>query len=239
MKKLVTCRRLALFTFVLGAASARAQDVAVVAKNHYTVLLDNAYVRVIENTLKPGEKDPMHTHPAGWFYVTQPGTMKVVHGGGRVEMWEAKADRRVVSPVGLAQITEVADARACEVILFLRQAAFHPRDLEREAGRGGDRMREDVCGAGERHRQDELLVACVEARLVTEGERRPDLDPRGAGHERFLETLGRAVSAREPERKPQFTQLREIDGVSLPVNRLARRGELEAGAGRRVVASRR
>jgi hypothetical protein len=36
----------------------------------------------------------MHTHPAGWFYVTQPGTMKVVHGGGRVEMWEAKAGKQ-------------------------------------------------------------------------------------------------------------------------------------------------
>src|ERR1019366_10147543 len=141
------------------------------------------------------------------------------------------------APVGLGQIAEDAVARAKEVILFLRQAAFHPRDLEREAGRGGDRMREDVCGAGERHRQDELLVACVEARLVTEGERRPDLDPRGAGRERLVETLGRAVSARQPERKPQFAELREIDDIPFPVNRLARGGELEAAAGWRVVAS--
>ena len=94
MKKLVTCRSLALFAFVLGATSARAQDVAVVAKGHYKVLVDNAYVRVVENTLKPGEKDPMHTHPAGWFYVTQPGTMKVIHEGGKVEMWGAKAGDR-------------------------------------------------------------------------------------------------------------------------------------------------
>ena len=94
MKKLITCRRLALFAFILGAASARAQDVAVVAKDHYKVLVDNAYVRVVENTLKPGEKDPMHTHPAGWFYVTQPGMMKVVHGDGRVEMWEAKTGKQ-------------------------------------------------------------------------------------------------------------------------------------------------
>ena len=94
MKKLVTGRRLALFAFVLGAASARAQDVAVVAKDHYKVLVDNAYVRVVENTLKPGEKDPMHTHPAGWFYVTQPGTMKVVHSGGKVQMWAAKAGEK-------------------------------------------------------------------------------------------------------------------------------------------------
>jgi quercetin dioxygenase-like cupin family protein len=94
MKKLVTCLGLSLFASVFGAASARAQDVAVVAKDHYKVLVDNAYVRVVENTLKPGEKDPMHTHPAGWFYVTQPGTMKVVHQDGRVEKWEAKAGKQ-------------------------------------------------------------------------------------------------------------------------------------------------
>lgn len=94
MKKLITSRGLALFVFALAAASARAQDVAVVAKSHYKVLVDNAFVRVVENTLKPGEMDPMHTHPAGWFYVTQPGTMKVVHQDGRVEMWEAKAGKR-------------------------------------------------------------------------------------------------------------------------------------------------
>lgn len=94
MKKVVACCWLAFFAFVLAAAPARAQDVAVVAKNHYRVVVDNAHVRVVENTLKPGDKDPMHTHPAGWFYVTQPGTMKVVHENGRVETWEAKAGKQ-------------------------------------------------------------------------------------------------------------------------------------------------
>lgn len=73
------------------AAPASAQDAAVVAKDHYKVLVDNANVRVVENILKPGEKDPTHTHPAGWFYVTKPGTMKVVHADGKTEMWHAKA----------------------------------------------------------------------------------------------------------------------------------------------------
>ncbi len=73
------------------AAPAPAQDAAVVAKDHYRVLVDNANVRVVENTLKPGEKDATHTHPAGWFYVTKPGTMKVVHADGKVETWNAKA----------------------------------------------------------------------------------------------------------------------------------------------------
>jgi oxalate decarboxylase/phosphoglucose isomerase-like protein (cupin superfamily) len=70
---------------------ATGQDVMAVAPNHYKVLVDNAYARVVENTLAPGEKDAMHTHPAGWYYVTKPGRMKVVHADGKSEIWEAKA----------------------------------------------------------------------------------------------------------------------------------------------------
>jgi beta-alanine degradation protein BauB len=91
MKNLVACFGLALSASLLGGAAAFAQDAAVVAKDHYKIFVDNVHVRVVENTLKPGEKDPTHTHPAGWFYVTKPGTMKVVHADGKTETWEAKA----------------------------------------------------------------------------------------------------------------------------------------------------
>jgi hypothetical protein len=71
-------------------AMCRAQDVVKVAPEHNKIVLENADVRVIENTLGPGEKDAMHTHPAGWYYVTKPGTMKIVFADGKVATWEAK-----------------------------------------------------------------------------------------------------------------------------------------------------
>ena len=67
-----------------------AQDVMKAAPGHYKVLVDNAEVRVVENTLAPGEKDAEHTHPAGWYYVTAPGSMKVRFADGRTEMWQPK-----------------------------------------------------------------------------------------------------------------------------------------------------
>ena len=70
---------------------ASAQDLAKVSPNHAKVLKENSCVRVIENTLKPGEKDALHVHPAGWYYVTSPGTLKEIFSGNKVEMWEAKA----------------------------------------------------------------------------------------------------------------------------------------------------
>jgi quercetin dioxygenase-like cupin family protein len=61
----------AALVFAFASTAALAQDAVKVASDHYKVLVDNAHVRVIENTLKPGEKDEMHTHPSGWFYVRQ------------------------------------------------------------------------------------------------------------------------------------------------------------------------
>jgi len=85
-------RCLSAAALVLSVAGfARAQDVLVAAPAHYKVLVDNADVRVVENTLAPGEKDAMHTHPSGWYYVTKPGTMKVVFADGKTQTWEAKA----------------------------------------------------------------------------------------------------------------------------------------------------
>src|SRR5947209_1471942 len=82
-----------VFLMVLLAATGTVsgQDVMVTAKDHYKVLEENAHVRVVENVLKPGEKDDWHTHAAGWYYVTLPGTMKITHEDGHVVLWEAKA----------------------------------------------------------------------------------------------------------------------------------------------------
>lgn len=85
------CGAMFLAAVYVTGLTARAQDAVKVAPDHYKVLVENEHVRVIENTLAPGEKDAMHTHPSGWYYVTRPGTMKVVHADGKTETWEAKA----------------------------------------------------------------------------------------------------------------------------------------------------
>ncbi|MBZ5546932.1 MAG: cupin domain-containing protein [Acidobacteriia bacterium] len=82
---------LVIGSLLLCSGLCLAQDVMKVAADHYKVRVENDHVRVVENILGPGEKDPMHTHPAGWYYVTKPGTMKIVRADGKVETWEATA----------------------------------------------------------------------------------------------------------------------------------------------------
>jgi quercetin dioxygenase-like cupin family protein len=51
------------------ATLAFAQDPVRLSPQYYNVLLENEHVRVLEYRLKPGEKESMHSHPAGIVYV--------------------------------------------------------------------------------------------------------------------------------------------------------------------------
>jgi quercetin dioxygenase-like cupin family protein len=51
---------------------------------NFKLLLENEYVRVLEYSLKPGEKDATHTHPAKSSYVVSGGKLKVYLENGEV-----------------------------------------------------------------------------------------------------------------------------------------------------------
>ena len=56
---------LAAVAFAVSTKMASAQDPAKLAPQNYKVLLENDKLRVIEYRLRPGEKEPMHSHPSG------------------------------------------------------------------------------------------------------------------------------------------------------------------------------
>jgi quercetin dioxygenase-like cupin family protein len=62
-----------------------AQDPVTTSPQFYKILLENDQVRVLEYRLKPGEKEPMHSHPAGVIYVLSGGTLKSSYPDGRTE----------------------------------------------------------------------------------------------------------------------------------------------------------
>lgn len=58
-------------------------DVVTVSPDKVKVLMENEYVRVLEYTLAPGEKDNPHTHPPKSYYVVDGGTLRVYPEGGQ------------------------------------------------------------------------------------------------------------------------------------------------------------
>jgi len=74
-----------------------AQDMVKVAPKNTKVLVDNDQVRVIEVSLKPGDKLPMHSHPANVVYFVTGGKTKTTTGDGKVTETEHKAGEAVWS----------------------------------------------------------------------------------------------------------------------------------------------
>jgi len=78
------------------------------------ILLENEYVRVIEYSLKPGERDSTHTHPPKTSYVISGGTVRVypenekpfdyVEVKGQTE-WADKRGKHYVENIGKTTVT--------------------------------------------------------------------------------------------------------------------------------------
>lgn len=58
---------------------------------NFKLLLENEYVRMLEYSLKPGEKDTPHTHPAKSSYIVSGGKIKVYLENGETLIFDEKA----------------------------------------------------------------------------------------------------------------------------------------------------
>ena len=71
------------FAFAISSANIGAQDPVKQSPQYYKVLLENDQVRVLEYRLKPGEKEPMHTHVGGALYIFGDAKMRTTYPDGR------------------------------------------------------------------------------------------------------------------------------------------------------------
>ena len=79
-------------SFTLAAIHAAHADIDPVKQSpeYYKVRLENDRVRVLEYHLKPGQKEPMHTHVPGVVYSASASTFRVTMPDGSVTEHQAK-----------------------------------------------------------------------------------------------------------------------------------------------------
>lgn len=82
---------LTAIAFVVSSEVATNLDPVKISPQYYKVLLENDQVRVLEYHLKPGEKEAMHSHPAGVVYSIDGGRMKTTSPNGETHEGERKA----------------------------------------------------------------------------------------------------------------------------------------------------
>ena len=76
-KELITSDTLKNLKSVKSDTTKVNKDAIESSPGNFKLLLENEYVRVLEYSLKPGQKDTPHTHPAKSSYVVSGGKLKV------------------------------------------------------------------------------------------------------------------------------------------------------------------
>ncbi|HET8669621.1 MAG TPA: hypothetical protein VFM05_03055 [Candidatus Saccharimonadales bacterium] len=82
---MVTGALLTTLAFAISSRVTTAQDPVKLSPQYYKVLLENDQVRVLEYRLKPGEKEPMHSHTTGVVYIFGDAKLRTMYPDGRTE----------------------------------------------------------------------------------------------------------------------------------------------------------
>jgi hypothetical protein len=104
-------KTLSLLLFLLTTSiTGFAQDAVKVDPAHYRVLFENTQMRVLEYRDKPGDKAPMHSHPAYMTYVTATGKTKIVQPNGETSVENTAGSENVGNTPTQELLVEFKDA---------------------------------------------------------------------------------------------------------------------------------
>ena len=111
----------ATLALVFVTKTAIAQDVVKVAPESYKVLLENDRVRVLEYRLKPGQKEPMHSHPDYVVYALSSAKAKLTLPDGKTIEREIKASEAVFLGAETHTVENVGTTEAHGLIIELKE----------------------------------------------------------------------------------------------------------------------
>jgi quercetin dioxygenase-like cupin family protein len=101
---------------LMSASITSAQDPVKVDPKHYTVVFENAAVRVLHIHYAPGEKSVMHSHPDAVAVFLEDQKAKMTHPDGKSEEMSGKKGEAVFTPAG-AHLPENIGTGPIDVIL--------------------------------------------------------------------------------------------------------------------------
>jgi quercetin dioxygenase-like cupin family protein len=124
--------------FVTSTYTTFAQDPIKVAPSTFRILLENTRVRVLQEWLRPGEKEPMHSHPRAVRYALNSFKGTSTSLSGKVTEFSAKAGQADwLEPVAHA-VENTGRTTIRAIIVELKTPQYV---LPRESGGGADPLR--------------------------------------------------------------------------------------------------
>src|SRR5947199_9366353 len=120
MKPTILISLLAVASF-----TAHGQDPVTTSPKYYKVLLEDDQVRVLEYRLKAGEKEPVHSHPAGVVYVLSDCKLRFSYPDGRTEERTAATGETIWRDPTTHAVENVGDTEAHAITIELKTPGQH------------------------------------------------------------------------------------------------------------------
>jgi quercetin dioxygenase-like cupin family protein len=114
---------LAAASVAFVSSAALAQDAVKVDPKHYTVLADNAQVRVLRIHYGPHETSVRHSHPDSVVTYLTDGRIKMLLGNGKTITQSAKAGEAQYTPAGVHTPTNLSDKPFEAILVELKGPA--------------------------------------------------------------------------------------------------------------------
>ena len=114
-----------LSLLVVLCTPAYTKDPVKTSPQYYKVLLENDQVRVLEYRLKAGEKEAMHSHPAGVVYVLSGGKLKFSYPDGRTGERAAATGETIWREPTTHAVENIGDTEAHAIAVDLKTSGQH------------------------------------------------------------------------------------------------------------------
>jgi quercetin dioxygenase-like cupin family protein len=102
--------------------SDQVDDIVKISPDVHQVLFENDAIRVLEVTVKPGAKVPMHTNPENVNYIVKAGTLRLINPDGS-SMELDLAERQVIpAPVGRHAVENVGTTEVRTICIELKES---------------------------------------------------------------------------------------------------------------------
>lgn len=122
-----SCQALSLVSLVslvlLWSVPAAAQDPVKVDAKHYTVMLENASVRVLRIRYAPGEKSVMHQHPDSIVVALSPSKVRFTLPDGKSEDADMAVESAMYTPAGVHNPANVGSAPVDAILVEFKAPA--------------------------------------------------------------------------------------------------------------------
>jgi quercetin dioxygenase-like cupin family protein len=96
-------------------------DIVAISPDVHKVIFENDAIRVLEVTVTPGAKVPMHRNPENINYIVKPGTLRLIDPDGSTLDVELTEGQVIPAPVGEHAVENVGMSAVKTICIELKR----------------------------------------------------------------------------------------------------------------------